>query len=97
VTTQGRVVALKILPPHLSADEEFRQRFRREAPPYPQRWWGASAGLVAAVCSSIWLSAGAGFASTVLGLTVIPAVCFQALLVFAVLASDRRRVPTPTR
>jgi hypothetical protein len=30
-TRLDRVVALKVLPPHLAADQEYRQRFRREA------------------------------------------------------------------
>jgi serine/threonine-protein kinase len=30
-TATGRVVALKLLPPHLAADEVFQERFRREA------------------------------------------------------------------
>ena len=30
-TSQDRVVALKLLPAHLSEDERFRQRFRRES------------------------------------------------------------------
>jgi serine/threonine protein kinase len=30
-TDTDRVVALKLLPPYLSADQEFQQRFRREA------------------------------------------------------------------
>src|SRR5258708_22141164 len=30
-TKTDRVVALKLLPPHMAADETFQQRFRREA------------------------------------------------------------------
>jgi len=30
-TDTDRIIALKLLPPHLSEDDEFKRRFRREA------------------------------------------------------------------